>query len=900
MRGDESGLMFETLGRQVARWWPVWIGLWVAAVAVTEWIAPPWDEVVSHSEFRHLPDDMPTRLGGRLYDEAFPGDWSESSIVVVLRRPEDTLSAADYAFLGDRLVPGLEEIAQQRGGVIQKSLLARVRSALRELLPEEERPSPGSDTANAKHSESSHKRPDQKEDKQHHAPPLHEAVERDPQVVSIQAPYNSAAGPLLVSKDGQAMLVLVELTSSFLARENMPLIRGVEDLVAKLQKQEAYPEGLEIYLTGSAVVGRDVVAAVVQSAQIVRRWTLWLVFGLLLAVFRAPLIAMIPLTALLCAAQVALNLIAALAGEGYMSVFDGLKIYTTVILYGAGVDYSLFLISRYKEELLEGESIRSAMVIALAKVGAAVIISAGTEMFGIGMLVFADFGKLIEAGQAIPLGLAIILAASLTLTFALLRIVGRRGFWPLRVGREGGKTDQPRWQREGLTYALWLRVGKILGRWPGLSWLATVSLLSPLVFIAWLNSGNFNYDMVSELPPDSPSLAGNRVLKEHFSRGIVGPVTVLLQNEQAEFGGANSAAWLETLSNRIQNSGGALQLADVRCLANPMGTSDRADQLIRRLRELTPGSDDILPGENQLVAATKVDEPEAELFERVVLAAAREYYVSDAGTHAGHVTRMTLILADDPFARRSIERMGQLRSSIKQSLPDAIRAGTRVFLLGPTPSLFDMKTVADTDRRQIYLYVTSAVLLVLLLLMRKIVISLYLVLSVLFTYLVAMGATYTLFMVVEGAGFAGMEWSVPILLFTLLMAVGADYNVLLVQRCDEEEQQHGPVEGVTRALAATGGLISGAGVVMAGTFSALIWGGSLAGMQQLGFALTCGVLVDTFIVRPILVPSFLVMQQTYWPRFVRWLMKRESSMRRGPLLKGPLKQETESRDSAKK
>jgi RND superfamily putative drug exporter len=143
-------------------------------------------------------------------------------------------------------------------------------------------------------------------------------------------------------------------------------------------------------------------------------------------------------------------------------------------------------------------------------------------------------------------------------------------------------------------------------------------------------------------------------------------------------------------------------------------------------------------------------------------------------------------------------------------------------------------------------------------LLRQITIPVYLILSVFFSYLVTLGATFTFFFALDPSGFAGLDWKVPTFLFSILIAVGEDYNIFLMTRIREEQVTHGPVKGVAVALTKTGSIISSCGIIMAGTFSSLM-AGTLSGMHQLGFALAFGVLLDTFVVRPILVPAFLVL-----------------------------------------
>jgi RND superfamily putative drug exporter len=139
--------------------------------------------------------------------------------------------------------------------------------------------------------------------------------------------------------------------------------------------------------------------------------------------------------------------------------------------------------------------------------------------------------------------------------------------------------------------------------------------------------------------------------------------------------------------------------------------------------------------------------------------------------------------------------------------------------------------------------------------------------TVLFSYLVALGATYTFYWALNPAEFSGLDWKVPMFLFTILIAVGEDYNIFLMTRIEEEQKRFGPIQGVIQALSKTGRIISSCGVIMAGTFASLT-AGSLMGMCQLGFALAFGVLLDTFVVRPILVPAYLVLLSS--GRFGRW------------------------------
>jgi RND superfamily putative drug exporter len=248
--------------------------------------------------------------------------------------------------------------------------------------------------------------------------------------------------------------------------------------------------------------------------------------------------------------------------------------------------------------------------------------------------------------------------------------------------------------------------------------------------------------------------------------------------------------------------------------------------------------------------------------------AARDYYLTDMGDRTKIGARFDLVLANDPFCLRCLPEFNQIQPTVADVLPPAVRADARIYVGGLTASVQDLASVMQHDRERIQTLVVGSVLLVLIMLLRRVVVSVYLMVSVLFSYFVTLGVCFALFAALDPHGFKGIDWKVAIFLFTILVAVGEDYNIFLMTRIDEETPRHGPMRGISEALVRTGPIISSCGIIMAGTFASLLIGG-LTEMKQLGFALAFGVLLDTFVVRPILVPAFLVLLRG--GRFCPWV-----------------------------
>jgi RND superfamily putative drug exporter len=797
--------MFQLLGRTVRRAWLWFLAGWVL-LAGAAWLAsPPWDQVAQDREFAFLPADAPSRRSEQVFARAFPEDHLASNVVLVLHHQGTDGGDAqqDLKFIGDVLEPGLRDIADAEGGLASET--APVDEPLFGGPAEAPPPSPPRSI-----------------------------------MARIRTPNTPGLGALLVSEDQQVMLVVVELTTEFLSASNWPTITKIETLVEDVRRQGKLPPSVKVAVTGSAVIGRDHTAAQLQSVHATEVLTMVLVIGLLILIYRAPLLALIPLATVFLAVQIAVNVLAIAASAGYLTLFQGIQIYITILAYGAGVDYCLFLMARYQEELDAGRAPPDAVASAVGDVGAPLTASAVTVICGIGMMVLAQFGKFREAGVAIPLSLCLVLLATLTFSPSLLRLAGRWAFWPQRPGDREGPTLTGRlrgWRRffdPGVLRRDWAWVGDVLQRRPGSAWMVCVAGMLPFVIGAGLGHNHLSYDVISDLPKSSPSVQGTQVLQEHFPAGILGPVQALLVNPHLDFGSPQGRAVIEQVTDRLHERQQDLGLADVRSLTAPLGVTSAAQRGL---------------------ASFQVS-PEAR--REVVEKAARERYLTDLGERQKIGTRLDLVLTHAPFSHQSIVDLNRVEQALRAALPPEHQHDFQLSLAGPTASVRDLRTVIQGDRTRIEWLVLVSVFLVLILLLRQVLVPLYLLVSVLFSYYATLGVTFALFWLLDPHGFSGIDWKVAIFLFTILIAVGEDYNIFLISRVHEEQRVHGPVQGITEALTRTGPIISSCGIIMAGTFASLL-GGSLNDMKQLGFALAFGVLLDTFVVRPILVPSFLIL-----------------------------------------
>ena len=653
----------------------------------------------------------------------------------------------------------------------------------------------------------------------------------------ITGVYSYRDGPVgtrLTSNDRQCTLIQLAFSTPYLALQTREAVDRAEAALRPLL-DEAGAAAPRLFTTGPAGIGRDLTKASEESLKHTTLATIVLVVVVLLLVYRSPLLALIPLVTIGLAVWVSLQLLALATLIPGVHVVNVSRVFCIVILFGAGTDYCLFLISRFREELELGQEPASGVVRAVAAVGGALAASAGTVIVGLGMMGFAEFGKIRCAGPVIALGLVVGLCAALTITPALLCLGKKIVFWPRRI----------RFLAVAPSRNLWNKVSAFVVRRPG--WVLAVSVL-PLAGLSILGfQVTAGFNPIGDLSSQSGSVRGLAVIQKHYTAGETGPMTVLLAS-RVDW---NSPEGREVLERLSVGFGYLPNVAEVRSLVQPLG---------KPLEMAVPPTvenkkidfKNLLSRARQNIGSAVQD---------VARRAAQIHYSSKYEDDRGplYVTRLDLILHTDPFDAASVETLDLVETWLAEMLPiqTAAMGSVRAETSGVTVYSRDVAKAVAKDRKFVNVLVMVGVFIILLALVRRVWLAGYLLATVLLSYFATLGLTAIFTMWLTGRPFGVIEWRVPFFLFIILVAIGEDYNILLVTRILQERKKHGMIEGVRRGLAATGGTITACGLIMAGTFGTLMLA-DLSTLKQIGFALAVGVLLDTFVVRPLMVPAFLL------------------------------------------
>jgi putative drug exporter of the RND superfamily len=588
------------------------------------------------------------------------------------------------------------------------------------------------------------------------------AAEDAKQLAQLDGVTGDVIGPI-PSADGQAMQTVVTFDLGKNGWNFMP------DKVDEIKKIAPSGDGLTVYVTGQGGQAADQAAVFESLDSTLLLTTGSVVIIILLLTYRSPLLWLLPVISAVTALFVSQAVIYFLAKDFGLTVNGQSQGILTVLVFGAGTDYALLLVARYREELRRHEDRHEAMAFALHRAAPAIVASASTVVLGMLCLLFAEMNSTAGLGPVAAIGVAVALLVMITLLPALLVVFGRWIFWPRR----------PQFgSHEPTTTGFWAKVGAFIKPRPRRVWVVT-SLLLAVACLGIVKLDPNGLTTEESYTKDFDSVIGQQMLTDHGLADQSNPVMVVANADQAEE------------------------------VAHALGTVDGLGEVSK------PVVKDGIAYVNAPIEG-------------------------DATSQAAFAT--------------------------VDSARDAVHAvpGADALVSGTTAIFDDIEQASARDNRVVIPIVLLAVMLILVLLLRALVSPVLLIATVVLSFGAALGLSSLLFHYVFG--FAGADASLPLFVFVFLVALGIDYNIFLMTRVREETQVRGTREGSLVALAATGGVITSAGIVLAATFLVLTTM-PLVAFAEIGIAVALGVLLDTLVVRSVLVTALNLDlgRRIWWP-----------------------------------
>ena len=572
--------------------------------------------------------------------------------------------------------------------------------------------------------------------------------------------------PAFLSDDKTTMIVPMNLKAGLGSAD----YAEINDETTEVGTKIAAELNTEFYITGPAGIAGDTVK-LFESADLKLLFaTIAIILVLLIGIYRSPLLAIIPLFATVVVYQV-VNQTVALLGAGGLEINNSTTSIMSILLFAAVIDYSLFVFSRYREELNHYEDKYEAMKVAMRATATPVLFAGGTVFAAMIILYFADFRDYQNFAPVFGTAMIVIMMASVTLIPALFALFGRKAFWP-KVPKYG--------EAKEVKHGIWGPIAKFVVRKPGL--VGSAVLLFLVVTAANVFNLNYEFNSVKSFPENLPSRVAFEIVEEKFNKGDLAQTTVLVTGKEL------TQEHLQEVSTYFS--------------ANEQIGSARPSGL----------------------------------------------------TEDGEYGKITVSLKDNPYSIEAIEFLEGFREeNATYRLSNDQEA--ELSFAGTTAKLVDEQQVNNGDIKKIVILETLLILVLLLVLTRSIKMPIYMMATILISFVSALGLG--IFLVDVLFGYDAISTRAPVYAFVFLVALGIDYNIILVSRFLEERKSLNVKDALEVAIRNTGGVISSAGIILAATFAALMTM-PITDLFIFGFIVAIGIIIDTFLVRGMLLPSLIL------------------------------------------
>ena len=587
--------------------------------------------------------------------------------------------------------------------------------------------------------------------------------------------------------------------------------------IAELKSEGSF-DGVKAYVTGSVPIMADTKTASTADASNIDKFTIGIVIVLLLIYFRSVLTPFVPLTAIviaLIASMGAVTLVSHLT-----SIYYIVQMLMLVIMMGAGIDYCVFMLSRYSEERREGNDVKSAVVTTVQHAGKSIASSGLTAALGFAALVLTGQGIFISMGIAVAIGLTISMLTALTLIPALLTLLGDRIFWP---------TKHFNVKSSSTLTGLWSRLASGVIKHAKVITVLVILLAIPTVYVATqFTTGS---DTIAILPHDVESKQGFDVLKNSMGSGVMSRtmITVTIPVNLTDASGNRSVAAMDRIENISAMIAGIKDVNTVYSMTRPDGTTINYSNL------------------SEYNAIEK------------------GYYENYMDNATGKDDRTTVIYASfngSPDSNEAFAAIDQMKAVLQNNSCGALQ-GTEIHVGGDTAQNHELSSACINGFVVVLPVVIVGIMIILLVLLRSIVLPVRIILTLSMSVLMTLAAFVLVYQIGQNET---MIYILPIIFFCALMGMGVDYDIFLVSRIEEEMLKGKSLkEGIIKAIASTGTIILVCALVMAGAFGSLIMS-SMQIMSQIGFVLSLGILIQAILMMLVVAPAItsLLGKYNWW------------------------------------
>ncbi|WP_042473271.1 MMPL family transporter [Bacillus ndiopicus] len=620
------------------------------------------------------------------------------------------------------------------------------------------------------------------------------ASDSKPQHLASALPYHSFPEKVqdkMFSEDGTTLIFNAALKEGIDSNEANETLEAIRNKVKEVGLND-----IQFEITGPAGISADTISLFKNADIVLMLATIVLIFIILIIIYRSPLLAITPLIISGIVYGV-VDRILGLAGKyEWFSVDSSAVSIMLVLLFAVLTDYSLFVFSRYREELRMHESKYKSMSEAIHHVSEPIFFSGGTVFLAMLTLFTTVFKPYNHFGPVFSLAVVVILLAGLTLIPSIFAIMGRKAFWPFIP-----KLEPEHKVKKGI----WSKISNIVLKRPAL--FATILLVTLFAGVFNATEMKFSFNLMNSFPEDISSRQGFELLADRYPAGQLAPVTVVLKS-----------------SENIEVNEEFLQ---------------RVNKFKEELSAQN-GISQVNPALTEKIIQGKADLPRNFLSEN------------------GKAVKLQIILTKNPYDISSLNTVEMLRDKTDSFLKESqlSKDEFKVHYVGQTAEQVDVKQMNKRDMIILFSLVTVLLTFVIGFQTKSVLLPILMMSTILLSYFATLGFGWLIFKYL--LGYEAVSYRLPVYTFVFMVALGIDYNIMLISRIKEKAKELPWKEAVMEGVALTGGVISSAGIILAATFAVLMTQ-PLQELFLFGFTMAMGILLDTFLIRGILFPSLLLL-----------------------------------------